>query len=161
MEDQAKNELMRRAIGLSELNLTEGNGGPFGAIIVKDNKVIAGSANQVIAENDPTAHAEISAIRLACKELNTFDLSGCEIYTSCEPCPMCLSAIYWAKIGTVYYANTKHDAAKLGFDDLSIYKELEHSMQERKLQFKQLLPEEGIRAFNDWQAAYSAGEKHY
>eukprot|EP01037_Dinobryon_pediforme_P008334 gene8334-8420_t len=118
---------MRRAIRLSELNLTEGNGGPFGAIIVKDNKVIAGSANQVIAENDPTAHAEISAIRLACKELNTFDLSGCEIYTSCEPCPMCLAAIYWARISIVYYANTKHDAAKLGFDDLSIYKELEHS----------------------------------
>ena len=116
-----KTDIMRKAIALSIENVKNG-GGPFGALIVKDGKIIAHGVNRVTANNDPTAHAEISAIRAACEKLHTFDLSGCEIYTSCEPCPMCLGAIYWAHLDKIYYGNNKHDAADIGFDDSFIYR---------------------------------------
>ena len=150
MENQEHEEFMRMAIALSELNISEGKGGPFGAVIIKDGVLVAGSANKVVEQNDPTAHAEISAIRLACKQLNSYDLSGCEIYTSCEPCPMCLGAIYWARIDKIYYANTKADAADVGFDDDYIYNELKCSMNDRKLEFTQLLRDEALQAFKRW-----------
>jgi guanine deaminase len=150
----ADNEkFMRIAIGLSEKNVKQNLGGPFGAVVVKGGKLIAASANKVVVENDPTAHAEISAIRMACRELNTYDLTGCEIYTSCEPCPMCLGAIYWARIEKIYYANTKTDAAIVGFDDHIIYKELECTMENRKLPFVQLLREEALTAFKLWESS--------
>jgi len=143
-------EFMQMAINLAEQNVKEGNGGPFGAVVVKDGKVVAASANQVVPQNDPTAHAEVSAIRLACKKLNTFNLSGCDIYTSCEPCPMCLGAIYWARIDNIYYANTKVDAAAIGFDDHFIYQELDLPMAERKLAHIQLMRDEALGAFKLW-----------
>lgn len=142
---------MRLAIALSEKNVKEALGGPFGAVIVKDARIIAQSANTVTLTNDPTAHAEVSTIRLACKALNSFNLSGCVIYTSCEPCPMCLGAIYWARIDTIYYANTKTDAAKIGFDDRFIYEELDKPMAERSLPIKQLLRDEAQQAFKLWE----------
>lgn len=142
---------MRMAIRLSEQNVDKGIGGPFGAVIVKDGKVIAKSANKVAASNDPTAHAEVAAIRLACKKLKTFDLSGAVVYTSCEPCPMCLSAIYWAKIETIYYGNTKQDASSAGFDDEFIYNELDKPMEKRKLPIQQLLRDEALQAFKLWE----------
>ena len=147
------------AIKLSATNVTEGLGGPFGAVIVKGSKLVAASANKVVPTNDPTAHAEVSAIRLACKELNTFNLEGCVIYTSCEPCPMCLGAIYWARLDKIYYANTKADAAKIGFDDHFIYDELDRKMSERKLPFIQLMRDEALQAFKAWEV--SAEKTHY
>ena len=138
------------AIELSENSVTQGQGGPFGAVIVKDGELVAGSANMVVPNNDPTAHAEVSAIRLACQKLGTFDLSGCEIYTSCEPCPMCLGAIYWARLDKIYYANTKVDAADIGFDDKFIYDELELAMAERKLPIIQMMRNEALNAFRLW-----------
>jgi tRNA(Arg) A34 adenosine deaminase TadA len=151
MESEVHEKFMRMAIELSEHNVKQGKGGPFGAVIVKDGIVLAQSANKVVQENDPTAHAEISAIRLACRELNTFNLSGCEIYTSCEPCPMCLGAIYWAHIDTIYYANTKEDAAAIGFDDEFIYKEIAIPIENRKLHFKQFIRDEALQIFKLWQ----------
>jgi len=151
MDNHTHEKFMRIAIGLSEYNVKQGQGGPFGAVIVKDGLIIARSANRVIPENDPTAHAEVSVIRLACKELGTFNLTGCEIYTSCEPCPMCLGAIYWARIDKIYYANTKTDAAAIGFDDHYIYTELECNMDKRKLPFIQLLRDEALVAFKLWE----------
>jgi guanine deaminase len=127
MENRVHEKFMKMAIELPEFNVKQGQGGPFGAVIVKGGKVVARSANRVIAENDPTAHAEISVIRMACRELCTYNLSGCEIYTSCEPRPMCLGAIYWASIDKIYYANTQADAAAIGFDDEFIYKEIERA----------------------------------
>jgi len=153
MENQANERFMRMAIELSEDNVKNNLGGPFGAVIVKDNVVIASSANRVMKDNDPTAHAEVAAIRLACQELGTYNLSGCEIYTSCEPCPMCLGAIYWAHIGKIYYANTKTDAANIGFDDFLIYNELGCKMEKRKIPFVQLLPKEAINAFKLWESS--------
>lgn len=144
-------KFMRMAIRLSEKNVAEAKGGPFGAVIVKNGKLIAKSANKVTLTNDPTAHAEVSAIRLACKKLQTFDLSGCVIYTSCEPCPMCLGAIYWARLDTIYYANTKTDAAAIGFDDQFIYEELELKMEQRKLPIIQLMRNEALPAFKQWE----------
>jgi tRNA(Arg) A34 adenosine deaminase TadA len=146
-------DFMRMAIALSENNVVTGNGGPFGAVIVKDGELLAQSANMVVPQNDPTAHAEISAIRLACKELNTFNLQGAVIYTSCEPCPMCLGAIYWAKIKEVYFANTKKDAANIGFDDHFIYDELEKPMAYRRMNFTHLLRDEALQAFKLWEAS--------
>ena len=146
------------AIELSEYNVREGQGGPFGAVIVKDGMVVARSANKVVADNDPTAHAEVSAIRLACRELGTFSLAGCEIYTSCEPCPMCLAAIYWARIDKIYYANTKIDAAEIGFDDAFIYTELECGMEKRKLPIVQLLRDEALPVFKLWGESESKTE---
>lgn len=142
---------MQLAIQLSEQNVDQGKGGPFGAVVVKDGKVIAKSANKVTSSNDPTAHAEVSAIRAACKKLKTFDLSGCVIYTSCEPCPMCLGAIYWARLDKIYYANTKVDAAAIGFDDQFIYEELDLEMNQRKLPIVQLMREEAQIAFKKWE----------
>ncbi len=152
MDKQAHEDFMRMAIKLSEDNLQQKLGGPFGAVIVKDGKVVAASANQVIEQNDPTAHAEISAIRLACKTLGTRDLTGCEIYTSCEPCPMCLGAIYWARIQKIYYANTRADAAGTGFDDEFLYKEMSMPIGERKLLCIQLIRDEALPIFKLWQS---------
>lgn len=141
---------MRMAISLSEQNVKKALGGPFGAVIVKDGKVIAKSGNRVSLKNDPTAHAEISAIRIACKKLNTFDLSRCIIYTSCEPCPMCLSAIYWAHLDKIYYGNSKEDAAGIGFEDQFIYREITKSHTKRAIQAEQLLQKEASGAFILW-----------
>jgi len=153
MEKADNEKFMRMAIALSEQNVKQSLGGPFGAVIVKDGKVIAASANRVLVETDPTAHAEVSAIRKACHELRTHDLSGCEIYTSCEPCPMCMGAIYWARIDKIYYANTKTDAAHIGFDDHVIYKEIACEMDDRRLPFTQLLHEEALTAFKLWETS--------
>ncbi|MDB5143313.1 MAG: nucleoside deaminase [Mucilaginibacter sp.] len=150
---QEHEKFMRMAIELSEYNVKQAAGGPFGAVIVKDGMVVARSANKVIQQNDPTAHAEISAIRLACQELGTHTLEGCIIYTSCEPCPMCLGAIYWASIDMIYYANTKADAAGIGFDDHFIYLELERPMNQRKLQIIQLLRDEALPVFKLWESS--------
>lgn len=146
-------DFMRMAVELSVKNVSECIGGPFGAVIVKDGKVIAKSANKVTTTNDPTAHAEVSAIRLACTALNTFDLSGCVIYTSCEPCPMCLGAIYWSRVETIYYANTKADAAHIGFDDKFIYDELDKPMAQRTLPVVQMMRDEAIEAFKLWETS--------
>jgi tRNA(Arg) A34 adenosine deaminase TadA len=153
MEMQEHEKFMRMAIELSEYNVKQTAGGPFGAVIVKDGMVVARSANKVIQQNDPTAHAEISVIRLACQELGTHTLEGCIIYTSCEPCPMCLGAIYWARIDMIYYANTKADAAGIGFDDHFIYLELERPMNQRKLQIVQLLRDEALPVFKLWESS--------
>ncbi|MFZ4592092.1 MAG: nucleoside deaminase [Ignavibacteria bacterium] len=144
-----KDEFMRRAIRLSLENVKKG-GGPFGAVIVKDGKVISAGTNNVTAKNDPTAHAEVDAIRKAAKNLKNFDLSGCELYTSCEPCPMCLSAIYWARISRIYYGSTKKDAAKIGFIDDFIYKELGKPLEKRKLKISQHLRDEALMSFETW-----------
>ena len=145
-----KNEFMREAIELSVKNI-DNDGGPFGAVVVKDGEVVARGVNRVTASIDPTAHAEVSAIREAAKKLGTFDLSGCEIYSSCEPCPMCLGAIYWAHLDKLYYANTKLDAKNIGFDDSFIYDEIDLKPQDRKLPSETLLRDEAIRAFGKWQ----------
>lgn len=142
---------MQEAIRLSIANVEEGKGGPFGAVVVKDGKIIARGTNQVTSNNDPTAHAEVVAIRNACNVLNTFQLDGCEIYTSCEPCPMCLGAIYWARPDKLYYANTKEDAASIQFDDQFIYEEIARPVNERKLFTQQLLREEAFTAFEKWE----------
>lgn len=146
-------KFMKMAIALSLHNVTQSLGGPFGAVIVKNGKLIAKSANKVTTTNDPTAHAEVSAIRKACKKLMTFDLSGCVIYTSCEPCPMCLGAIYWSRIQTIFYANTKKDAADIGFDDQFIYDEINLKMEKRTLPVIQLLRNEAQEAFQQWMAS--------
>lgn len=144
-----KEELMRKAIELSKDNIENG-GGPFGAVIAKDGKIIATGVNRVTASCDPTAHAEVSAIRSAANQLGTFDLSGYDIYTSCEPCPMCLGAIYWARLDKMYYANNKADAKNIGFDDSFIYDELELKPTDRKLPSEVLLADEAIKAFEAW-----------
>ncbi len=141
---------MWEAIRLSIQNIRDGNGGPFACVIVKDGKIIARGTNLVTTTNDPTAHAEVIAIRNACKELKTFQLSGCEIYTSCEPCPMCLGAIYWARPDAIYYANDRSDAAKIGFDDEFLYEELSKKLSQRKIPTKQLMREEALSAFHEW-----------
>lgn len=145
-----KEELMRKAIELSLRNVAEG-GGPFGAVIARNGEIVATGVNRVTSNCDPTDHAEVSAIRAAAKVLGTFDLSGCEIYTSCEPCPMCLGAIYWAHLDRMYYGNNQHDAAKIGFDDAFIYRELELPIADRRLKAEELLPEEAIQAFRAWE----------
>lgn len=143
------NFFMQKAIDLSIKNI-HNNGGPFGCVIVKNNKIISEGVNSVTQNNDPTAHAEIVAIRSACKILNNFDLSGCELYTSCEPCPMCLSAIYWSHIDLVYYGNSRENAAEIDFDDKFIYDEIKKEINKRKIPLKQVLKEEAIKAFNLW-----------
>jgi guanine deaminase len=158
MDNTQHEKFMRMAIELSEYNVQQSAGGPFGAVIVKDGMVVARSANRVVPTNDPTAHAEVSAIRLACQELGTFILEGCVIYTSCEPCPMCLGAIYWARIDTIYYANNKADAAAIGFDDKFIYDEIACSMADRKLPVVQLLRDEAQGAFKLWAATEAKTE---
>ncbi len=135
---------------MSRHSIQSGLGGPFGAVVVKDGEIVAKAHNQVTSTNDPTAHAEVVAIREACKALNTFQLTGCEIYTSCEPCPMCMGAIYWARPDRVYYANTKVDAAKIGFDDQFIYEELEVPIADRKLSMTQMMQKEALEVFQEW-----------
>ena len=146
--DQHK-KFMRKAIALSIDNVKKG-GGPFGAAIVKDGKIIATGINRVTANNDPTAHAEVTAIRKAAKKLGTFNLEGCTIYSSCEPCPMCLGAVYWAHLDKMYYGNTKADAKNIGFDDSFIYDEIDLKPELRKVVTKQLLADEAIKAFDLW-----------
>ena len=144
-----KEEFMKRAVSLA-LESVKNGGGPFGAVIVKDGRVVAEGANRVTLNNDPTAHAEVCAIRNACMNLNTFQLDGCEIYSSCEPCPMCLGAIYWAHIDKLYYGCNQKDAAAVGFSDEFIYKEIELDPSQRKLKTQELLPEEAARVFDAW-----------
>jgi len=145
-----KELMMRKAINLSIKNVKRG-GGPFGAIIAKEGQVISSGVNLVTKNNDPTAHAEIQAIRKAARRLGTFNLSGCEIFTSCEPCPMCLGAIYWAHLDKIYYGNNKTDAKNIGFDDSFIYDELKLNLADRKISVTRLLPDEAICAFEDWE----------
>jgi len=142
---------MRRAIALSIRNIDNG-GGPFGALIVKDGEIIAEGVNRVTRQHDPTAHAEVVAIRKAARKLGTFDLSGCEIYASCEPCPMCLGAVYWARLDCLYYGNSKADAKQIGFDDSFIYDEIKIDQEFRKIKTVQYLSDEAITAFEKWQA---------
>ena len=144
-----KNEFMKRAIDLSIKNVNLG-GGPFGSVIVKDNKIIAEGSNKVTSTNDPTAHGEIVVIRDACKKLNNFNLSGSELYSTCEPCPMCLSAIYWSHIEKVYYANTRDDAQKIDFDDSLIYSELLKNVKKRKIPMIQMMRDKALKAFELW-----------
>ena len=145
----SKNKFMLRAIELS-ISSANGTGGPFGCVIVKDDKIIAEGSNKVTFSNDPTAHAEIVAIRDACKKLNTFNLSGCDLYASCEPCPMCLSAIYWSHVDNIFYANTREDAKKINFDDSLIYSEISKKNEDRKIPIKQMLRDEALKAFEIW-----------
>jgi len=141
---------MREAIRLSKEMMRRGKGGPFGAVVVKANEIIGRGSNQVTSTNDPTAHAEIGAIRQACRRLKTFQLDDCDLYTSCEPCPMCLAAIYWARIRTVFYANTRKDAARIAFDDALIYREIALPLGRRQLRMKQLMHKEAIKVFAEW-----------
>lgn len=141
---------MEEAIRLASENIDNG-GGPFGAVIVKDGKIVGKGVNRVTANNDPTAHAEVSAIRDATKNLSTFDLSGCEIYTSCEPCPMCLGAIYWARLKHIYYGNTQADAAKIDFDDSFIYRQVEKPIGTRQIPEEPYLHDEAIKTFEKWE----------
>ena len=143
-------EFLRRAIALATENVMNGNGGPFGAVIVRDERIIGEGANSVTATNDPTAHAEVNAIRTAARALGTFDLSGCELYTSCEPCPMCLAATYWARISAIYYAANAADAARAGFDDAFLYNELRKDHAARSLPSQQLLADEAWASFKAW-----------
>ena len=145
----SKNNFMLKAIELSVKSVKE-TGGPFGCVIVKDGKIIAEGLNKVTYSNDPTAHGEIVAIREACKKLDTFNLSGCDLYSSCEPCPMCLSAIYWSHIDNIYYANTREDAKKIEFDDSFIYSEISKRIEERNIPMKQMLRDEALKAFELW-----------
>ena len=144
-----KNEFMKRAIELSVESVNNG-GGPFGSVIVKDDKIIAEGSNKVTSNNDPTAHGEIVAIREACKKLNNFSLNRCELYSTCEPCPMCLSAIYWARIKKIYYGNTREDARKIDFDDSFIYSEIKKNINERKIPMTQMMRDEALKAFKMW-----------
>tara|TARA_Y100000590_G_scaffold257670_1_gene289386 strand:+ start:9184 stop:9648 length:465 start_codon:yes stop_codon:yes gene_type:complete len=144
-----KNEFMKRAIELSIKNVSNG-GGPFGSVIVKDDKIIAEGSNRVTNNNDPTAHGEIVAIREACKKINNFSLQGCELYSTCEPCPMCLSAIYWSRIDKIYYANTREDAQKIDFDDSLIYSEFKKNIVDRKIPMTQMMRDEALQAFDLW-----------
>ncbi len=141
---------MREAIRLAKEGVVSGNGGPFGCVIVKDGQIIGKGSNMVLKTNDPTAHAEVVAIRDACKNLNHFQLEGCEVYTSCEPCPMCLGAIFWARPAKVFYACTKEDAANAGFDDEFIYQEIDVTPANRKIPMNSLLREESLAAFEIW-----------
>lgn len=143
---------MRAAIRISIAKMRVNCGGPFGAVVVRKGKIVGRGWNQVTSTNDPTAHAEVTAIRDACRRLKNFHLDGCELYTSCEPCPMCLAAIYWARIAKVYYGNTRKDAARIQFDDALIYREVAKPISRRMLPMRQLLRAEAAPAFREWQA---------
>src|ERR1041385_3426572 len=147
-----KREFMREAIRLSIQMMRRGRGGPFGAVVVRGNRIVGRGCNQVTSGNDPTAHAEIVAIRDACRRLKSFHLEDCDLYSSCEPCPMCLSAIYWARLRKVFYGNTRKDAARIAFDDDLIYREVSLPIRKRSLVMKQLLRAEAIAAFKEWEA---------
>ena len=146
-----KRELMKRAIELS-IGSVNGGGGPFGAVIAREGEIIAEASNSVTIDNDPTAHAEVNAIRRAARKLGSFDLSGCEIYTSCEPCPMCLGAIYWSHIDKIYYANNRKDAAEIGFDDDFIYQEIALPLEERRKPIEEFMRSVALEAFELWKA---------
>jgi guanine deaminase len=146
-----RKKFMERAVELSLKGSSEGKGGPFGAVIVKNGKIVGEAYNQVTSTNDPTAHAEVMAIRDACKNLDTFDLTDCEVYTSCEPCPMCLGAIYWSRAKKIYYGNTREDAKKMGFDDSFIYDEIPLPLSERKIEIVQLGHQEALHVFEMWE----------
>lgn len=149
MSDQEK--FMRAALEEAYKGMDKNEGGPFGCVVVKDGKIVGRGNNKVTSTNDPTAHAEITAIRDACKNLNSFQLDGCEIYTTCEPCPMCLGAIYWARPDKVYFGSNQHDAAEAGFDDAFIYKELPLSYDERSIPFVQIYEEIAVKTFKYWE----------
>ena len=146
---EEKNKFMLKAIELS-IKSAETIGGPFGCVIVKENKIISEGSNKVTSTNDPTAHGEIVAIREACLKLNTFNLAGCELYSTCEPCPMCLSAIYWSRIDKIFYANTRDDAKNIDFDDSFIYSEINKKIEDRKIQMIQMHRNEALKAFKKW-----------
>ncbi|MBD2099758.1 nucleoside deaminase [Leptolyngbya sp. FACHB-261] len=147
----SNNPFMQEAIALSLHSMRTGKGGPYGAVVVKDGEIIGRGMNEVTSRHDPTAHAEMTAIREACQSLQSWQLLGCELYTSCEPCPMCMATIYWAKLARVYYANTKEDAAQFGFNSLSIYQELALPIERRQLPMDQLMQEQALVAFEEWQ----------
>jgi guanine deaminase len=142
---------MQRAIALSIENVQSGSGGPFAALVVRDGSVLATGTNQVTSMLDPTAHAEVIAIRAACQAVQSFQLAGCELYTTCEPCPMCMGAIYWARLAKVYYANTRDDAARIGFDDSLIYFQLGLPPGQREIPMLQLMREQALEAFSEWE----------
>jgi guanine deaminase len=144
-------KFMKKAIDLSKSHMLKGHGGPFGAVIVRKGKIIAEGWNQVTSSNDPTAHAEVMAIRKASQKLKNFDLSDCEIYTSCEPCPMCLAAIYWARLSKIYFANSRSDAAQIQFDDEFLYQEITKELQQRSLPIRQISRKEALKVFQLWQ----------
>ncbi|WP_158824278.1 nucleoside deaminase [Granulicella sp. S156] len=148
---QGNPEFMLQAIQLATDNVTSGRGGPFGAVVVKDGKVIATGTNQVTAANDPTAHAEVTAIRNACTSLGHFQLDGCDVYTSCEPCPMCLAALYWSRCRAIYFGNCAADAAKVGFDDSFLYEEVKKPLNERTIPIVRMLPEQAWESFAAWE----------
>jgi tRNA(Arg) A34 adenosine deaminase TadA len=143
-------KFMQQAIDLATENVLSGRGGPFGAVIVRDGEVVATGVNLVTATNDPTAHAEVTAIRAACKALGGFQLTGCTVYTSCEPCPMCLAALYWSRCDAIFYGNTAADAAAAGFDDSFLYDEIKCPHEDRKIPIARLLPQQAIVSFNEW-----------
>jgi tRNA(Arg) A34 adenosine deaminase TadA len=145
-------DFMMRAIELSREKMQAGAGGPFGAVVVKDGKIIGEGWNQVTSTNDPSAHAEVSAIREACKNISHYDLSGAEIYTSCEPCPMCLAAIYWARISKIYYGNTRQDAANIQFDDDFLYREISKPIPNRQIPMQQCEHAEALKVFREWES---------
>jgi guanine deaminase len=147
-----QDQFMREAIRLAEEGMKASHGGPFGCVIVRAGEIVGRGNNRVTSTNDPTAHAEVTAIRDACSALKTFQLADCELYTSCEPCPMCLSAIYWARIPRIYFANTRQDAAEIGFDDDFIYRQIPLPLEKRAIKISQLLRDEGIATFRSWAA---------
>ena len=151
MSEQGSERFMRRAIALSREGMEGGRGGPFGAVVVAGDRIVGEGSNRVTSALDPTAHAEVVAIRAACAALGRFELRGCEIYTSCEPCPMCLSAIYWARLDRVYYANDRAAAARIGFDDELLYREVALPVDGRRLPMVRLLPDEARAAFEAWE----------
>lgn len=142
---------MQEAIRLSLENMRKGQGGPFGAVVVKDGRIVGRGWNKVTSKNDPTAHAEVEAIREACQNLGTFELTGAEIYTSCEPCPMCLAAIYWARLEKIFYANTRSDAGRIQFDDEFLYQEIPKEIAQRKIPMQQCLHAEALKVFQEWE----------
>lgn len=150
---EQKKTFIQAAIALSDRNVEIACGGPFGAVVVKDGEIVGKGSNEVTCTNDPTAHAEIQAIRDACKNLNTFDLEGCSLYASCEPCPMCLGSVYWANISNLYFAATKDDAAKAGFNDAHIYKEFALPKEKRSIPTTQLMRDEAVKVFDKWIAS--------
>lgn len=152
MIGERERKFMQYAVALSRRGMEQGDGGPFGSIVVKGEEIVGEGWNQVLCENDPTAHAEVMAIRDACRKLGTFQLTDCEIYTSCEPCPMCLGAIYWARPSKVYYANTKEDAAAINFDDSFIYREIAVPHEEKKIPLIELRDEDALKVFQQWKA---------
>lgn len=151
MDIKTKSGFMKEAIELSRQNIREANGGPFATVIVRNGTIIARGTNLVTSTNDPTAHAEMVAIREACRALGSFQLTDCEIYTSCEPCPMCMGAIYWARPKAVFFANTRDDAAAIGFDDQFLYEELIAPLSKRKIPMTQIMREEALAAFREWE----------